>query len=117
MPKRVLYVIACGGRPASDLPAFVERMQAAGWEVCVVGTPSAMKFLDASRLANLTGYPVRSDYKRPEEPDVLPSPDAVVVAPATFNTMPPVAPPVGPVASIRPVPRMWRSSAMSKEPP
>jgi hypothetical protein len=82
MAKRVLYVIACGGRPASDLPTFVQRMQA-----CVVGTPSAMKFLDASRLADLTGYPVRSDYKRPEEPDVLPSPDALVVAPATFNTI------------------------------
>jgi phosphopantothenoylcysteine synthetase/decarboxylase len=87
MAKRVLYVIACGGRPASDLPAFIQRMQAAGWEVCVVGTPSAMKFLDASRLADLTGHPVRSDYKRPEEPDVLPSPDALVVAPATFNTI------------------------------
>ncbi|HEV8649556.1 MAG TPA: flavoprotein [Actinomycetes bacterium] len=71
----------------SDLPAFVERTQAAGWEVCVVGTPSAVKFLDIPRLAELTGYPVRSDYKRPEEPDVLPSPDALVVAPATFNTI------------------------------
>ena len=87
MAKRVLYVIACGGRPAGDLPAFVQRMQAAGWEVCVVGTPSAMKFLDGPRLADLTGHPVRSDYKRPEEPDVLPSPDALVVAPATFNTI------------------------------
>jgi phosphopantothenoylcysteine synthetase/decarboxylase len=87
MANRVLYVIACGGRPASDLPTFVQRMQAADWEVCVVGTPSALKFLDASRLAELTGYPVRSDYKRPEEPDVLPSPDALVVAPATFNTI------------------------------
>ena len=38
-------------------------------------------------LAALTGHPVRSDYKRPEDPDVLPPPDAVVVAPATFNTI------------------------------
>ena len=40
------------------------------------------------RLAELTGHPVRDDYKRPEDPDVLPfPPDAFVVAPATFNTI------------------------------
>jgi phosphopantothenoylcysteine synthetase/decarboxylase len=83
----VLYVIACGGRPAADLPAFIEHAQAARWDVCVVATPSGMKFLDAPGLAVLTGHPVRSDYKRPDDPDVLPPPDAVVVAPATFNTI------------------------------
>jgi phosphopantothenoylcysteine synthetase/decarboxylase len=87
MATRVLYIIACGGRPASDLPAFVERAQQAGWDVCVVATPAGMKFLDATRLEALTGHPVRSDYKRPEEPDVLPPADAMVVAPATFNTI------------------------------
>ena len=30
---------------------------------------------------------MRSEYKRPEEPDVLPRADALVVFPATFNTM------------------------------
>jgi hypothetical protein len=34
-----------------------------------------------------TGYPVRSEYKNPGEPDVLPPPDAIVVAPATVNTI------------------------------
>src|SRR5262249_6684381 len=83
----VLYVVACGGRPAADLPAFVQRAQSAGWDVCVIATPSGMKFLDADRLAELTGHPVRSDYKQPQDPDVLPPPDAFVVAPATFNTV------------------------------
>jgi len=83
----VLYIVACGGRPAADLPALIEHAQAAGWQVCVVATPSGMKFLDAARLTALTGYPVRSDYKGPDDPDVLPPPDAVVVAPATFNTI------------------------------
>ena len=45
-PHRVLYVIACGGRPAGDLPAFVEEVQANGWEVCVIATPSALSFMD-----------------------------------------------------------------------
>ena len=87
LARGVLYVIACGGRPAGDLPQFVRHAQGLGWDTCVIGTPSGMKFLDAEALANLTGHPVRSEYKRPEEPDVLPPPDAMVVAPATFNTI------------------------------
>jgi hypothetical protein len=86
-PRRVLYVVACGGRPAGDLAPFVEDAQAAGWEVCVIATPSALKFMDLDDLAQLTGHVVRYDYKQPEEPDVLPPPDAMVVAPATFNTI------------------------------
>jgi phosphopantothenoylcysteine synthetase/decarboxylase len=85
--RRVLYVVACGGRPAGDLSAFVEEAQEAGWEVCVVATPSALKFMDLPRLGELTGHAVRYDYKQPEEPDVLPPADAMIVAPATFNTI------------------------------
>ena len=86
-PASALYIIACGGRPAGDLAGFVRHAQDQGWEACVIATPSAMKFLDAPLLARVTGHPVRSDYKRPEEPDVLPPPSAFVVAPATFNTI------------------------------
>jgi Flavoprotein len=84
--RPVLYVIACGGRPAGDLAPFVAARQHDGWDVCAVATPSAVKFMDTAELAELTGHPVRSDYKRPEEPDALPPPDAIVVAPCTFNT-------------------------------
>lgn len=83
----VLYVIACGGRPAAQLPEFVEHAQAEDWTVCVITTPSGAKFADSARLSELTGFPVRSDYKRPEEPDVLPPADAIAVVPATFNTI------------------------------
>jgi hypothetical protein len=31
--QRVLYVVACGGRPAGDLPAFAQDAQRHGWEV------------------------------------------------------------------------------------
>ncbi len=83
----VLYVVACGGRPAADLPDFVAAAHEDGWVVCVVATPDGLKFLDAPALEALTGFPVRSRYKQPDEPDVLPPADAYVVAPATFNTV------------------------------
>jgi phosphopantothenoylcysteine synthetase/decarboxylase len=84
----VLYVIACGGRPAEDLPDFVTWAQEREWDVCLIVTPAGTKFIDAARLAEMTGHPVRDDYKQPEEPDVLPfPPDTFVVAPATFNTI------------------------------
>lgn len=85
--QRVLYVIASGGSPASGLPRFVSQAQDLGWDVCVIATPSGLKFIDAAELAEQTGHPVRSDYKQPDEPDVLPPADAFVVAPATFNTI------------------------------
>jgi phosphopantothenoylcysteine synthetase/decarboxylase len=83
----VLYVIACGGLPARQLPDFVSFAQASGWDVCVIATPDAVRFLDAVHLAGLTGHPVRVQYKHPDEPDVLPPADAFVIAPATFNTI------------------------------
>jgi phosphopantothenoylcysteine synthetase/decarboxylase len=83
----VLYVVACGGRSAGDLPDFVTRLKADGWDVWVVATPSALKFMDTAVQGELTGHVVRSDYKQPDQPDVLPPPVAVVVAAATFNTI------------------------------
>jgi hypothetical protein len=73
--------------PARDAGRLVELAQAEGWEVCVIATPSGRSFIDQAALEAATGHPVRSEYKQPEEPDVLPPPDAIVVAPATFNTI------------------------------
>ena len=85
--RPVLYLVACGAYPAGQLPAFVRDTQAQGWDVCVIATPNGLKFLDEGNIAGLCGHPVRTRYKRPDEPDLLPSPDALVVAPATFNTV------------------------------
>ncbi|MGX7672357.1 flavoprotein [Plantactinospora sp. DSM 117369] len=85
--KPVLYVIACGGRPAGDLAPFITHCQDLDWDVCVIATPSALKFMNTSALAAQTGHPVRFDHKQPDEPDVLPPADAMVIAPATFNTI------------------------------
>src|SRR5262245_51236462 len=86
MSGSVLYAIVCGSPASRHVGKLVELAQERGWDVCVVATPDALKFLDVPRLAELTGHPVRSRYKSPGEPDVLPDADAMVVAPATVNT-------------------------------
>jgi phosphopantothenoylcysteine synthetase/decarboxylase len=85
--RGVLYVVCCAALSAQRIQDFVALAQAEGWNVCVIATPHATKFIDAPLLGQLTGYSVRSDYKRPEEPDVLPRADAIVVYPATVNTL------------------------------
>ena len=85
--KRVLYSIGCGTPVAQRLYNLVPLLQAEGWEVCVILTPMATRFVDRERLRTLTGYPVRSEYKQADEPDVLPRADAIIVFPATFNTL------------------------------
>lgn len=87
--SRVLYLIACAAPPVRRTRIGIEKAQATGWDVCLVLTPSAARWLDAdlTELATLTGHPVRTNYKLPEQPDVLPPPDAILVAPATFNTL------------------------------
>lgn len=47
----------------------------------------ALRFIDRPALEAQTGYPVRSDYKQPDTPDVLPPADAMVVGGASFNTI------------------------------
>ncbi len=84
---RVLYVIACAAPPAAAVGQLVTLAQRRGWDVCVLTTPSARRFTDTGALERQTGHPVRSEYKNPGEPDVLPDPDAIIVAPATVNTI------------------------------
>jgi hypothetical protein len=68
-----------------DAQVLIELAQVDGWDVCLIATPRAYRWLDVSGLSERTGHPVRHDYKLPGEPDVVPEPDAIIVAPATFN--------------------------------
>ena len=83
----MLYIVTCAAGPARDVHVLVELAQAEGWDVCCILTPSARNFVDSTRLEVLTGHRVRCEYKKPDEPDVLPPPDAIIVAPASFNTI------------------------------
>jgi hypothetical protein len=85
-PSMVLYIIACGAPPARYVGQLAASAQAAGWDVCIVISPDALKFVDAPALFALTGHPVRSTFKQPGDLDILPDPDAMIVAPMTVNT-------------------------------
>jgi len=85
--SRVLYVLVCGSPAATRVGELVRLAQSDHWDVCVVATPDGRKFIDAVGLARLTGHPVRSIYKNPGDPDVLPAADGMIIAPATVNSV------------------------------
>ena len=86
--KPVLYIVACGARPAGQSARLVASAHVTGFTACVVTTPMARQFIDdVDQLQEATGYRVRSEYKQPNEEDALPLPDAFLVAPLTFNTL------------------------------
>jgi phosphopantothenoylcysteine synthetase/decarboxylase len=84
---RVLYVITCATPAAGDVGKLVGLAQERGWRVCVIATPSALAFIDQLALEEQTGFPVRSHYKKPGTPDVLPAADAMIVGGASSNTI------------------------------
>jgi phosphopantothenoylcysteine synthetase/decarboxylase len=82
----VLSVVVCGAGPASEVGQLVRLAQEHGWVVQVIATPAALEFLDIAAVAAQTGSPVRSQYRSPGDARSRPS-DAIIVAPATYNTI------------------------------
>ncbi|AQS71781.1 flavoprotein [Streptomyces pactum] len=86
--KPFLYVVVCAAGVADGVSKLITAAQERDWEVGVLATPVAMGgFFDTAAVEAQTGRPIRSAWRRPEDPRPFPAPDAVVVAPATFNTV------------------------------
>ncbi|MBB6344400.1 phosphopantothenoylcysteine synthetase/decarboxylase [Nonomuraea muscovyensis] len=85
-PGKVLYIIVCAAGPAPDVGRLVTLAQDAGWTVQIIATPSALDFIDVAGLEKQTSRPVRSRYRKPDEPK-SPRAGAIIVAPATYNTI------------------------------
>src|SRR5687767_12169833 len=87
--ERVLCAVVCGAGPAPQVSTLVDLAHADGWSVRIVATPSGLGFLDTAALQQQTGSPVRADYtSNTKQPRVRNSAaDALVVAPATYNTI------------------------------
>lgn len=88
MNESGLSVVVCAAGPAGDVATLIRLAQADGWTVDVISTPAALSFLDTAALEQLTGSPVRSEYRtRSRGPRTLPVVEAIIVAPATYNTI------------------------------
>src|SRR5215472_9594188 len=82
----VLYVLACGSPAARGLSVLVGLAQKRGWEVVVATSAQGRRFVDPEELAHRTGHPVLSAFEEVAE-HALPAPHAIVMAPATVNTV------------------------------
>ncbi|HVT69755.1 MAG TPA: flavoprotein [Trebonia sp.] len=82
----VLSLVVSGAAPAADVGSLVKQALERGWTVQVIATPSALAFFDAGEIEALTGSPVRSQHRKPGTPRSR-VPDAIIVAPATFNLL------------------------------
>ena len=89
MSLGVLYVVVTAAGATRDvpsrlLPMAVER----GWDVYVLATTQAASMFPKTmtQIAEISGHPVRTDFHTTVEYS-LPDPDAIVVAPATYNTI------------------------------
>jgi len=65
---------------------LVRLAQERSWAVRAIPTPDALSFVDAATLEAMTGNKVEVSYRSPSD-ERPPRPDAVIVAPATFNTI------------------------------
>jgi phosphopantothenoylcysteine synthetase/decarboxylase len=78
--------VVCGAGPAIAISTLVSLALDRGWTAQVIATPAALAFFDQREIQRQTGSPVRSRYSKPGAPRSL-IPDAVIVAPATYNTI------------------------------
>jgi phosphopantothenoylcysteine synthetase/decarboxylase len=85
-PGRNLSIVVCAAGPARAIDSLVKLAIERGWTVQVISTPVALDFFDQDAIKALTGSPVRSQYSPPGSPRSL-IPDAIIVAPATYNTI------------------------------
>lgn len=86
---RTICLIICAAGPAGLAWRLVDEARHRGYSIFAVPTPSAMDFIDVELLERKTGHPVWSEYRKPGDSRTrtLPGVDAIVVAPASYNTI------------------------------
>lgn len=86
MSRKLLYAVVCGAGPATHVDRLVNLAHERDWDVQIIATPAGLDFIDVPALEAQTGNRVRSNYRKPGEPRSKPA-DAIMVAPATYNTI------------------------------
>lgn len=87
--RPALWIVVCAAGPAPHVGRLVTEAQQRSWRPFLIATPSATGFIDMNALETLTGAPVRSGHRRTGEraSGARPRADAIIVAPATYNTI------------------------------
>jgi phosphopantothenoylcysteine synthetase/decarboxylase len=85
--SQVLHLVISGAPAPEGLPRLARLCQDAGWQVAVFATPAGLRFADPVALGELTGTPVRSEYRMPGSGARTPAADAVLACPLTFTSV------------------------------
>ncbi|EEP73558.1 flavoprotein [Micromonospora sp. ATCC 39149] len=85
---RYLQIVVCAAGPAADVTQLIAAATKQSWTTAVTATPSALDFIGPEAIERLTGHPVRSTYRSsPGTRRSLPTADALIIAPATYNSV------------------------------
>ena len=85
---RDLRVVVCGAGTAGSALGVVESAVRQGWTVDVTATSTALGMIDVAAFERASARPVRTTYEYAADGTrVSPAADALVVVPATFNTI------------------------------
>ena len=85
---KTVYLVVCGAGPAQRASEFIDAARAEGWDCHVIATPMGARFIDRAALEAASGHPVIGEHRVPGAPRRdRPEADAVVIAPATANTV------------------------------
>lgn len=90
MTMRHLLVVPCGAGPAADVSTLITIAHRAGWSAAVTATPSALPFLESAAIKTMTGDLPRTGFETPSDDDqkrAVRKADAVIIAPATYNSI------------------------------
>ncbi|MGN9778694.1 flavoprotein [Micromonospora sp. H33] len=88
MTRGHLQIVVCAAGPASDVTQLINTATQQSWTTAVAATPSSLDFIDAEAIERLTGHPVRSTYRSsPGTRRSLPTANALIIAPATYNSL------------------------------
>jgi phosphopantothenoylcysteine synthetase/decarboxylase len=82
----VVYLVVTGAPLARRAHDFADEARQRDWQPAVIATSAALAWLDAAALERLD-VPLLTDHRAPDEHKRLPPADAVVLAPATFNSI------------------------------
>ncbi|WP_084556702.1 flavoprotein [Hamadaea tsunoensis] len=83
-----LQIVVCGAAPAADATKLLRLAQERNWSAAVTATPASLDFFDLALAEEISGRPVKTSYQATiSNSRATAAADALIIAPATFNTI------------------------------